>query len=74
MIVCESLSDPVNVSLVLSPVPSPVVTVGTTATYQCNPGYVLVGNITRTCEDSGNGTLGTWTTGSGIDPICEHKH
>ncbi|XP_069986362.1 uncharacterized protein [Penaeus vannamei] len=30
---------------------------GTVATYSCNPGYVLQGNSTRTCDHSGKWTL-----------------
>ena len=43
--------------------------VGTTATYSCDPGYVLVGETTRTCEDTNSGTTGTW---SEDDPTCKY--
>ncbi len=73
VIACLFLSAPVNGSLMLSPAPSPALTVGTTTTYQCDTGYVLVGDLIRTCVDSGTGTLGSWT-GSGLDPTCEYIH
>ena len=38
----------VNGNVVLS---SQVLGVGTTATYSCDPGYVLVGETIRTCGD-----------------------
>ncbi len=40
-------------------------TVGSTATYSCNKGYVLFGEQTRTCQYSGQ-----W---SGEEPYCERK-
>ncbi len=42
--------------------------VGTMTTYSCDPGYVLVGQATRTCEDARGETIGIW---SGTTPICE---
>ena len=42
--------------------------VGTTATYSCNPGYVLVGETTMTCEELNGITFtGAW---SGTSPHC----
>ena len=41
-------------------------TVGAEATYACNMGYVLEGNSTRTCDDSG-----TWT---GSVPECIREY
>ena len=35
------------------------------ATYECDEGFELVGNVTRTCEATGN-----W---SGEEPVCERK-
>ena len=39
---------------------------GTVATYSCNTGYVLVGDMTRTCDGAD-----TW---SGTDPTCEGEN
>ncbi len=71
VILCPEIMAPVNGTLVIStPSPTQPLGVGTTATYSCDTGYVLVGDLTRTCEDSGTGTVGTWS-GSEVDPICE---
>ena len=43
--------------------------IGTIATYECNPGFILVGVITRDCVDSADGT-GVF---EGEAPICERK-
>ena len=40
-------------------------TVGSTVTYRCNRGYVLVGRSTRECQASGE-----W---SGQEPFCESE-
>ncbi len=62
---------PVNGTLVIStPSLTQPLGVGTTATYSCDTGYVLVGDLDRTCEDSEIGSVGTWS-GSEVDPICE---
>ena len=46
---------------------------GSVATYSCDPGYALVGQTTRTCEDTNGGTVttGTW---SRRQPICQGQH
>ena len=54
-----------NGNVVLS---SQVLGVGTTATYSCDPGYVLVGETIRTCGDTDGGTVGAW---NGSIPFCE---
>ena len=36
---------------------------GNVAFYECLPGFILVGNATRTCQSDG-----TW---SGSEPVCE---
>ena len=42
--------------------------IGTDATYECNPGFVLVGQEIRTCvEDSGMGVF------NGSEPVCDRK-
>ena len=38
---------------------------GGVATYTCDPGFILVGDSTRICRDTG-----TW---SGEEPTCERK-
>ena len=45
---------------------------GSVATYSCDPGYALVGQTARTCEDTNGGTVttGTW---SGISSSCRGK-
>ena len=43
--------------------------IGTIATYQCNPGFILVGNMTRDCLEAADGT-GEFNSEA---PICECK-
>ena len=50
---------------------SQLLAVGTTATYSCDPGYVLVGETTRTCEDVNGYIIGTWNV---TMPTCEGKN
>ena len=57
MIICDDLSNPDN-----GFVDQPSNSVGTVATYDCNNGFVIVGNDERTCQDNGE-----W---SGEDPFC----
>ena len=40
------------------------------ATYNCDTGFSLVGDQTRTCTGDGNSTTGAF---NGIDPICERE-
>ena len=49
---------------------SQTLSVDTTATYSCDPGYALVGQTIRTCEDRSGGTVitGSW---SGTPPHCQ---
>ena len=54
---CGSLASPANGQVSLT-----TTTFGSTATYECDAGYVLVGGETRTCQESGS-----W---SGQDPEC----
>ena len=68
VILCSVLTTPDNCTIEFSTT-SQQLGVGTTATYFCDPGYVLVGETTRTCEDTNSGTTGTW---SGDDPICKN--
>ena len=55
---CGSLNNPLNGQVTLTDT-----TVGSTATYECDSGFTLVGNEERTCQDDG-----TW---SGTDPTCD---
>ncbi len=57
---CGTLSDPGN-----GTVNAPTTTFMYTATYNCNTGYNLTGDMTRTCQANG-----TW---SGTDPTCTRK-
>ena len=41
---------------------------GTVATYECDPGFVLIGEDTRTCvEDMKMGVF------NGVEPVCDRK-
>ena len=64
-ILCLEPSSPIHGIVAINSQP---LGVGTTATYSCDPGYVLVGETIRTCEDANNGTTGSW---SGSIPMCE---
>ena len=55
--VCGFLQDPVNGQIIISGS-----TFGSTATYECDAGYVLVGGEERTCQENGQ-----W---SGTAPSC----
>ena len=68
MILCPELLAPANGTIVFSTA-SQLFGVGTTATYSCDTDYVLVGEITRICQDTNVGTTGTWS-GPGYDPTC----
>ena len=58
---CGSLQDPQDGRVVLSGT-----IFGSTATYNCNTGFILVGEQTRTCQASGE-----W---SGKSPFCRRKY
>ena len=55
---CGSLDDPTNGQVSLDET-----TVGSIATYTCDPGFMLIGNMERTCQENGE-----W---SGNEPTCE---
>ena len=57
------LSTVVDCGTLTNPANGQVSTNGKTATYNCNTGYNLVGDSTRTCQ-----AIGNW---SGSAPTCE---
>lgn len=57
---CSLLEDPVNGHVSITGTDA-----GSTATYTCNDGYLLIGITTRVCQ-----TDGTWT---GQQPSCQSK-
>ena len=59
---CDDLQDPPFGTVTQSGV-----SVGSTATYQCDPGFGLIGPSTRICEELDSGSA-DW---SGEEPICE---
>ncbi len=60
VIECDRLRDIANGQVQLSGT-----AVGSTATYSCNRGYILVGKSTRVCQSNGE-----W---SGREPFCKRK-
>ena len=45
---------------------------GTSATHECNDGFILRGNVIRVCEEGAPGsTVGIW---SGTPPVCEREY
>ena len=58
---CGSLASPKNGRVDLTGTSS-----GSTATYSCQSGFILVGSSTRTCQVNG-----LW---SGQAPVCNGKH
>ena len=56
-VMCPSLLDPINGAVTWTSL-----TEGSVATYVCDDGFELEGNMTRTCESSG-----MW---SGEEPMC----
>ena len=53
---CGPLTDPVNGAVTVTGTMS-----GSTATYSCDPGYMIVGDSTRTCGTDGMWTLATFS-------------
>ena len=45
--------------------------IGTVATYTCDPGFELIGEVTRTCEDGGAGVGGVF---GGSAPFCQGEY
>ena len=64
---CPALTPPDNGTVSISSGVN-YLSVGSTATYSCDPGYALLGSTTRTCEDPDRDSVGTWT---GSMPNCQ---
>ena len=62
MVDCGRLDDPINGSVTFR---FNLTTFNSVATYSCNTGFTLVGNISRICQIDGN-----W---SDTAPICTRK-
>ena len=58
---CGGLSSPQNGQVILTNT-----TFGSTATYQCDEGFNLIGDMQRICQSNG-----VW---SGNEPTCEGNH
>ena len=69
---CAALSSIDNGGITYDPVSSDPVTLdyGTTATYSCNDGFFLEGNVMRNCGGDGTSLDGVW---DGVVPICSGK-
>ena len=70
---CESLAPLANGTVSITPGDNLLSHgLGSVATYSCDPGYALMGQTTRTCEDISGGTVtkGTW---SGTEPSCSSQ-
>ncbi len=65
---CPPLTTPGNGSVTISSAGVNLLSVGSVATYSCDPGYALLGPPTRTCEDPDSNSVGTW---SETMPDCE---
>ena len=57
---CPALTPPDNGTVSISSGVN-YLSVGSTATYSCDPGHALLGSTTRTCEDPDRDSVGTWT-------------
>ena len=62
---CPILPPIPNGIITYAPDNTPDIDIGTTATYQCSPGFLLVGDMTRVCGQDG--------VFNGIAPACERK-
>ena len=68
---CPSLSL-TNGVIVYASDTSPEFEIGTVATYSCDAGFAVVGDMTRTCLDNNQlDIVGVW---SGSAPTCEGNH
>ncbi len=73
VITCPPLNDPTNGTVTYN-VKSSNLEFGKQAIYNCNTGFALVGNTTRTCTGDGSSTTGAFDGGTstceGESPIC----
>ena len=74
---CPVLMAPGNGSVTVSSGFNPL-SVGSVATYSCDPGYALLGTTTRNCADPDSDSVGTWTGAmpecqGEKDVVCKHK-
>ena len=66
---CPELPPIENGSITYDPDMTPDFDIGTDATYECDPGFILVGVMVRNCTVAIDGT-GEW---SEEPPTCERK-
>ncbi len=62
---CDELELLTNGMIVYSPNTTAPYIEGTNAEHICNPGFVLIGNVIRVCQND--------TTFSGVPPMCTRK-
>ena len=69
---CPSLPSIVGGTITYSPDTIADFDLGTSATHECNDGFILRGNVIRVCEEGAPGsTVGIW---SGTPPVCEREY
>ena len=68
--VCDELSVIANGRISYSPDMTVPYSVGTVASHSCNPGFELIGEVIRTCEDGGAGVGGVFV---GSEPSCQRE-
>ena len=66
---CPELPEIINGFITYAPDDEADYDIGTIATYACNPGFILVGNMTRDCVEAADGT-GVF---NGVAPVCKRK-
>ncbi len=62
---CDALPPLINGTIMYSPDMTAPYLEGTNASHICNPGFALIGNMTRVCQND--------TTFSGEPPMCLRK-
>ncbi len=70
VIMCEDIPDPSNGDIEYTLDTTATFDGSTTATYSCDPGYVLSeeGNVVRTCVGTAESPIGTF---DGVAPTCQ---